>query len=65
MESNQMLYEHVAGAMRERGVEVEPDWREPMFLCAALSDGDVDETLNVFNDSLKHTLTFTKIAPLP
>jgi glutamate-1-semialdehyde aminotransferase len=63
MESNHMLYERVAGAMRERGVEVEPDWREPMFLCAALSDADVDETLNVFNDSLRVTLS--KIAPLP
>jgi hypothetical protein len=36
-----------------------------MFLCAALSDADVDETLNVFNDSLKHTLTVTRTAPLP
>ena len=26
---------------------------------------DVEETLNVFNDSVKHTLTVTKIAPLP
>jgi glutamate-1-semialdehyde 2,1-aminomutase len=65
MESNHLRYELIAGAMRERGVEVEPDWREPLFLCAALSDGDVEETLNVFNDSLKHTLTVTKIAPLP
>jgi glutamate-1-semialdehyde 2,1-aminomutase len=62
MESNHPLYEHIALAMRERGVEVEPDWREPMFLCAALSEADVDETLNVFNDSLRETLS--KIAPL-
>ena len=63
MASNPLLYEHIAVAMRERGVEVEPDWREPMFLCAAHSDADVDETLNVFNDALRVTLS--KIAPLP
>lgn len=65
MESNHALYEHIANAMRERGVEVEPDWREPLFLCAAHSDADVDETLSVFNDSVKHALTFSKLALLP
>lgn len=53
LESNPALYEHLILAMRERGVEVEPDWREPFFLCAALSDADVDETLNVANDAIK------------
>jgi glutamate-1-semialdehyde 2,1-aminomutase len=56
MESNHPLYEHIANAMRQRGVEVEPDWREPLFLCAAHSDGDIEETLNVFNDSVKVSL---------
>jgi glutamate-1-semialdehyde 2,1-aminomutase len=51
--SNSALYEELAGAMRQRGVEVEPDWREPFFLCAALSPADVEETLNVVNDSVK------------
>jgi glutamate-1-semialdehyde 2,1-aminomutase len=54
--SNTGLYDRLALAMRERGVEIEPDWREPLFLCAAHSDADVDETLNVFNDSLRATL---------
>jgi glutamate-1-semialdehyde 2,1-aminomutase len=53
LESNHGLYERIAGEMRERGVELEPDWREPLFLCAALSEADVEETLNVFNDSVK------------
>jgi glutamate-1-semialdehyde 2,1-aminomutase len=53
LDSNPELYERLALAMRERGVEVEPDWREPLFLCAALSDADVDETLNVANDAVK------------
>ena len=51
--SNTMLYERLAGAMRQRGVEIEPDWREPMFLSAAHSEADIEETLNVVNDSLK------------
>ena len=51
--SNHGLYERLAGAMRQRGVEVEPDWREPLFLCAALTAADVEETLNVVNDSIK------------
>jgi len=46
-------YERLSMAMRERGVEYEPDPREPWFFCAAHSDEDVDETLNVLNDSVK------------
>jgi glutamate-1-semialdehyde 2,1-aminomutase len=53
MQSNHPMYEHLMMEMRGRGVEIEPDWREPLFLCAALSDADVDETLNVMNDSVK------------
>ena len=55
--SNPDLYERLAGAMRQRGVEVEPDWREPLFLCAALTPADVEETLNVVNDALKESLS--------
>ena len=43
--------------MMLRLVEVEPDWREPMFLCGALTDADVEETLNVANDSVKEVKT--------
>ncbi len=53
LQSNPALYEHIALGMRARGVELEPDWREPFFLCGALSDADVDETLNVANDAVK------------
>jgi glutamate-1-semialdehyde 2,1-aminomutase len=45
--------ENLALAMRERGVEYEPDPREPWFLCAAHSDQDVDDTLNALNDAVK------------
>ena len=57
MESNHPLYEHIANAMRQRGVEVEPDWREPLFLSAAHSEADIEETLNVTNDALKEVLS--------
>jgi glutamate-1-semialdehyde 2,1-aminomutase len=53
LQSNPPLYELIAFALRERGVEIEPDWREPFFLCAALSDADVDATLNAANDAVK------------
>jgi glutamate-1-semialdehyde 2,1-aminomutase len=53
MNSNPQLYTEVAYALRERGVEIEPDFREPFFLSAAHSVQDIDETLNRFNDAVK------------
>lgn len=47
------LYESLALELIQRGVQPDGDAREPWFLCAALSEDDVDETLNIFNDSLK------------
>jgi len=47
------LYENLALELIQRGVQPDGDAREPWFLCAALSEEDVSETLNVFNDSLK------------
>ena len=47
------LYEKLALELISRGVQPDGDAREPWFLCAALSEGDVGETLNVFNDSVK------------
>ena len=36
--------------LRDRGVLPDPDFQEPWFLCYALSDEDIDETLNVLDD---------------
>ena len=47
------LYERLAIELILRGVQPDGDAREPWFLCYALSDEDVDETLNVFNDAIK------------
>lgn len=53
MNSNFQMYVDMAYAMRERGVDVEPDPREPFFLCEAHSPADIEETLNRFNDAIK------------
>jgi len=46
------LYENLALELIQRGVQPDGDAREPWFLCSALSEEDVNETLNVFNDSV-------------
>ncbi len=51
--SDAHLYEEIAMELIRRGVQPDSDGREPWFLCYALSEGDIDETLNVFNDSVK------------
>jgi glutamate-1-semialdehyde 2,1-aminomutase len=47
------LYERLALELSQRGVQPDGDAREPWFLCYALSEEDVNETLNVFNESVK------------
>jgi len=51
--SNHALYTKIAYGLRERGVDVEPDFRESMFISAAHTVADVDETLNRYNDAVK------------
>jgi glutamate-1-semialdehyde 2,1-aminomutase len=46
-------YEHLHALMRRRGIEYELDGKEPWFVCEALSNQDVDETLNALEDALK------------
>jgi len=47
------LYENIALELIHRGVQPDGDAREPWFLCYSLSEEDVNETLNIFNDSVK------------
>ncbi len=51
------FYEHLAYELIDRGIMPEPDNREPWYLCYQHTDEDVDETLNVFQDAIKATLT--------
>jgi glutamate-1-semialdehyde 2,1-aminomutase len=46
------LFEKIAIELIHRGVQPDSDAREPWFLCYSLSEEDVNETLNVFNDSV-------------
>ena len=47
------LYEKIGMELVRNGVMPDTDGREPWFLCSSLSDADVSETLNVFNDAVK------------
>jgi glutamate-1-semialdehyde 2,1-aminomutase len=47
------LYEAIGMGLSQRGVQPDGDGREPWFLCYALSEEDVAETLNIFNDAVK------------
>jgi glutamate-1-semialdehyde 2,1-aminomutase len=47
------LYEEISMGLIRRGVQPDADGREPWFLCYSLSEEDVSETLNVFNDTVE------------
>lgn len=53
LQGDSELYEAISMELIKRGVQPDGDGREPWFLCYALSEEDVNETLNVFNDSVK------------
>ena len=53
LKSDMDLYEEIGMELIKRGVQPDSDGREPWFICEALSEADVAETLNIFNDSVK------------
>jgi glutamate-1-semialdehyde 2,1-aminomutase len=53
LDTNMQLYHSIVAEMIERGAMPEPDNREPWFLCYEHSEADIDETLNIFYDSVK------------
>ena len=54
--SDNDLYERIMLALVHNGAMPDPDGREPWFLCAALSEQDVEDTLNYFEDAVKEVL---------
>jgi glutamate-1-semialdehyde 2,1-aminomutase len=48
--SDDELSSAICEGLRERGVMPDPDYAEPWFLCYALSEADVDETLQAYED---------------
>jgi glutamate-1-semialdehyde 2,1-aminomutase len=47
------LYEAIMMELVHNGAMPDPDGREPWFLCAALSEQDVADTLSYFDDAVK------------
>jgi glutamate-1-semialdehyde 2,1-aminomutase len=54
--SDYNFYDTLAPELHEQGVLVEPDSREPWFLCEAHSDGCLDETLDKFETAVDITI---------
>lgn len=50
------LMEAIFRGLYARGVMPDPDYGEPWFLCYALSEADVDETLQAYEDAVKTAL---------
>ncbi|MCX8062872.1 MAG: aspartate aminotransferase family protein [Anaerolineales bacterium] len=53
LKGNSSLYTQLVRGLAQRGVLPDIDGREPWFLCAALSEEDVQETLNALNDTVR------------
>jgi glutamate-1-semialdehyde 2,1-aminomutase len=47
------LYQDLQAAVRRRGVEYELDGKEPLFLCEAHSQADIDRTLEAMAEAVK------------
>ena len=53
METDHGLYTAIMSALIERGAMPDPDGGEPWFLCAALSEKDVADTLQFFAEAVQ------------
>ncbi|HRF48907.1 MAG TPA: aspartate aminotransferase family protein [Anaerolineales bacterium] len=53
MNGSFQMYTDMAYELRARGIDVEPDAREPMFVSSAHTEADIDNTLDRFNDAIK------------
>jgi glutamate-1-semialdehyde 2,1-aminomutase len=54
--SDTALYEKIMMALVRHGAAPDPDGREPWFLCAALTEQDVADTLNYLEDAVREVL---------
>jgi len=54
--SDYAFYETLAPELHQRGVIVEPDSREPWFVCAAHDEACLEETLAAFEDAVDTTI---------
>jgi glutamate-1-semialdehyde 2,1-aminomutase len=56
LQSDYAFYDALAPELHDEGILVEPDSREPWFLCEAHTDGCLDETLDKFGRAVDITL---------
>jgi glutamate-1-semialdehyde 2,1-aminomutase len=56
VQSDYTYYEALAPELHSRGVIVEPDSREPWFICAAHDEACLNETLSAFEESVDATI---------
>lgn len=56
LESDYEFYDALAPELHQRGILIEPDSREPWFLCEAHNVKCLDETLDKFEDAVDITL---------
>ena len=54
--SNYVFYDELAPELHDQGILIEPDSREPWFLCEAHSDACLDDTLRKFEDAVDTTI---------
>ena len=55
-DSDYTFYDALAPELHDRGVIVEPDSREPWFICAAHDNACLDETLSAFEGAVDATI---------
>ena len=53
MKTDHDMYTAIMSALIERGAMPDPDGGEPWFLCAALSEQDVGDTLQFFAEAVQ------------
>jgi glutamate-1-semialdehyde 2,1-aminomutase len=56
LKSDYNFYDSLAPELHELGILIEPDSREPWFLCEAHTDGCLDETLDKFEQAVDITV---------
>ena len=56
IDSDYEFYDALAPELHNQGILVEPDSREPWFLCEAHADGCLDDTLERFERALDKTI---------
>ena len=63
VDSDYAFYDALAPELHEQGILVEPDSREPWFLCEAHAEGCLEETLDKFTKAVDITMSKLEATP--